>query len=73
VGNEVLLNAKNIQTVQPTRTLGPKLYRPFRILAKIGKSTYQLELQSHWRIHNVFHTSLLEPNQKNVIKGQLQI
>jgi hypothetical protein len=62
VGDEVLLNMKNIQTVRPTRKLAPKLYGPFCILAKIGKSPYRLELQSHWRIHNVFHTSLLEPN-----------
>jgi hypothetical protein len=39
-GDEVLLNAKDIQTVQPTRKLATKLYRPFRILAKIGKSAY---------------------------------
>jgi hypothetical protein len=46
VGDEVLLNAKNIRTVQPTRKLAPKLYGPFRILARIGKSAYRLELQS---------------------------
>jgi hypothetical protein len=46
VGDEVLLNVKNIRTVQPTQKLAPKLYGPFRILAKIGKSAYQLELQS---------------------------
>jgi hypothetical protein len=40
VGDEVLLNAKNIQTVRPTRKLAPKLYRPFRVLAKVGKSAY---------------------------------
>jgi hypothetical protein len=73
VGDEVLLNAKNIRTVRPTRKLAPKLYGPFHILAKIGKSAYRLELQSRWRIHNVFHTSLLEPHRNNVIKGRAQI
>jgi hypothetical protein len=72
-GDEVLLIAKNIQTVRPTRKLAPKLYRPFRILAKIGKIAYQLKLQSRWQIHNVFHTSLLEPNRENTIKGRSQI
>jgi hypothetical protein len=43
-GDEVLLNAKNIRTVQPTKKLAPKLYEPFQILAKIGKSAYRLEL-----------------------------
>jgi hypothetical protein len=45
-GDEVLLNAKNIQTVRPTRKLVPKLDRLFHILTKIGKSSYRLELQS---------------------------
>jgi hypothetical protein len=72
-GDEVLLNAKNIRTVRPTRKLAPKLYGPFRILARIGKSAYGLELQSRWRIHNVFHTSLLKSYPKNAIKGQSQI
>jgi hypothetical protein len=61
VGDEVLLNAKNIWTVSPTRKQVHKLYAPFRILAQIGKSAYRLELQSRWRIHNVFHNTLLEP------------
>jgi hypothetical protein len=72
-GDEVLLNAKNIRTVRPTRKLALKLYEPFRILAKIGKSAYRLELQSRWRIYNVFHTSLLKPYRKNAIKGRSQI
>jgi hypothetical protein len=55
------------------RKLAPKLYRPFCILAKIGKSTYQLEFQSCWQIHNIFHTSILEPYGNNAIKGWLQI
>jgi hypothetical protein len=43
------------------------------MLAKIGKSAYRLELQSRWWIHNIFHTSLLEPYRKNAIKGRSQI
>jgi hypothetical protein len=73
IGDEVLLNEKKIRAVWPTQKLAPKLYGPFRILAKIGKSTYRLELQSRWRIHNLFHTSLLEPYRKNAIKGRSQI
>ena len=46
IGDEVLLNTKNIRMVRPTEKLVPKLYRPFCILAKIGKSSYRLELQS---------------------------
>jgi hypothetical protein len=39
-GDEVLLNAKNMRMVRPTKKLAPKLYGPFYILARIGKSTY---------------------------------
>jgi hypothetical protein len=72
-GNEVLLNAKNIRMVRPTQKLAPKLYGPFRILAKIGKRAYRLELPRRWRIHNIFHTSLLKHYRKNMIKGRSQI
>jgi hypothetical protein len=72
-GDEVLLNAKNIQMVRPTKKLVPKLYGQLRILAKIGKSAYQLKLQSRWRIHNVFHPTLLEPYRRFAIKRRSQI
>ena len=35
VGDQVMLNAKNIRTKRPTKKLAPKLYGPFRILAKV--------------------------------------
>jgi hypothetical protein len=72
-GNEVLLNAKNIQSVRPTKKQALRLYEPFQILAKIGKSVYRFALQSRWQIHNIFHTSLLEPYRKNAIKERSQI
>jgi hypothetical protein len=73
VGDELILNAKNIRTVRPTRKLAPKLCGPFRVLAKIDKRAYRLELQSRWRIHNVFHTSLLELYRNNMSKGKSQV
>src|SRR5712671_2456545 len=65
VGDQVMLNAKNIHTKRPTKKLAPKLYGPFRILAKVGTRSYHLELQDRWGIHNVFHASLLEPHRAN--------
>lgn len=70
IGDLVMLNAKNIRTKRPTRKLAPKLYGPFKILEKIGKISYRLELQSRWRIHNVFHASLLEPYRANTLQGR---
>ena len=37
-----------------------KLFEPFRVLHPVGKQAYKLELPKKWRIHNVFHVSLLE-------------
>jgi hypothetical protein len=59
--------------VWPMKKLAPKVYGPFCILVKIGKCAYRLKLQSSWRIHNVFHNSLLEPYRKNAIIGWSQI
>jgi hypothetical protein len=47
-GDEVLLNAQNIQTVRLIQKVSPKFYGLFRILAKIGKSAYRIKCQTHW-------------------------
>ena len=68
-----MLNARNIRTKRPTKKLSPKLYGPFKVQAKIGSHAYRLELQARWRIHNVFHGSLLESYRPNRIEGRNQI
>ena len=60
-GDWVLLNAKHICTKRPTKKLAPKHYGPFKILDIIGSRSFRLELDKRWKIHNVFHVSLLEP------------
>ena len=38
------------------------MVQPFKILEKVGKSTYKLKLDPKWHgIHPVFHKSLLHP------------
>jgi len=41
--------------------LAPRRYRPFAVVAKISDVAYRLRLLDVWKIHNVFHTSLLTP------------
>jgi hypothetical protein len=65
VGTQVMLNTKIIRTRRPTKKLAPKLYGPFRVIERIGTRPYRLGLQERWRIHNVFHASLLEPYRPN--------
>jgi len=59
--DQVWLEATNLQTTHPTAKLAPKQYGPFKVLKKVSNIVYQLELPSQWKIHNVFHTSLLTP------------
>ena len=60
-----MLNAKNIRTKRPSKKLAPKLYGPFEILEKRGNRAFKLQLSPRWKIHPVFHVSLLEPFRKS--------
>ena len=68
-GDLVMLDGRNIRTKRPSKKLAPKKYGPFKILKKKGTRAYRLELHSRWRIHNVFHVSLLEPYAQNNLEG----
>jgi len=61
VSDLVMLNTKNIRTKRPSQKLGPKLYGPFKVLEKQGSRAHKLEISPRWKIHPVFHVSLLEP------------
>ena len=43
---------------------------PFRITEVLGPLTYRLQLPTSWRIHNVFHATLLKPYRENKTYGQ---
>ena len=58
-GNKVWLNNKYIKTKR-NRKLEAKFFGPFQVLHPVGKQAYKLELPKRWRMHNVFHVSLLE-------------
>ena len=66
-GEKVWLNSKYIKTKR-NRKLEAKFFGPFRVLHPIGKQAYKLELPKKWRIHDVFHVSLLE--QDTTRKGR---
>ena len=67
-GDKVWLNSKYIKTKQ-NRKLEAKFFGPFRVLHPVGKQAYKLELPRKWRIHDVFHVSLLE--QDTTRKGRV--
>jgi len=66
IGDMVMLNAKNIRIKRPCKKLAPKLYRPFKMLEQGGELAYKLELSECWKIHPVFHVSLLEPYRTSI-------
>jgi hypothetical protein len=63
VGDQVLLKTKylNIKHAETNRNLLPKWIGPFKIVQKVGPVSYELEMNLGWRVHPVFHVSLLEP------------
>ena len=61
IGDLVMLNAKNIRTKRRPKKLTPHLYGPFKVLEKRGNRAYKLDIPPRWKIHRVFHVSLLEP------------
>ena len=67
-GDKVWLNSKYVKTKQ-NRKLEAKFFGPFRVLHPVGKQAYKLELPRKWKIHDVFHVSLLE--QDTTRKGRV--
>jgi hypothetical protein len=66
-GDMVLLSTKNLQRSATVRDatghskvkLWPKFVGPYKVLKCIGTQAYRLDLPSSFKIHNVFHVSLL--------------
>ncbi len=58
-GEKVWLNSKYIKTKR-NKKLEKKFFGPFQVLHTVKKQAYKLELPHKWKIHNVFHVSLLE-------------
>src|ERR1700712_2354959 len=67
VGDLVMLNGKNIRTRRAAKKLDNKLFGPFKVNKVVGtrKMSVGLELPKRWRVHNVFHVSLLEPYRQS--------
>jgi hypothetical protein len=61
IGDLVMLNGKNIQTRRPSRKLDHKNHGPFQVEKVVSPLAVKLTLPRKWKIHNVFHVSLLEP------------
>jgi len=61
IGDLVMLNGHNIKTGHPSRKLDHKNHGPFQIEKIVSPLAVRLTLPRKWKIHNVFHVSLLKP------------
>ena len=52
-----------------TAKLAPKCFGPFTITKEVSPVAFQLELPVKWKIHNVFHASLLSAYHETTEKG----
>ena len=59
VGDLVLLSTRNLKMKGTPSKLQKRFVGPFRVTETIGEQAYRLALPDEWRIHPVFHVSLL--------------
>ena len=69
VGTKVWLEACNLKRNIVDPKFSPKREGPFVITKVLSSLSYQLKLPSAWKIHLVFHASLLTPYRENEIHG----
>jgi hypothetical protein len=69
-GDKVWLEGRNLTTTHPSAKLAPRRYGPFPITCVISRTSYQLQLPSQWKIHNVFHATLLTPYKETPLNGK---
>jgi hypothetical protein len=66
----VVLSGHNISTRRPSKKFANKLHGPFKVVKVLSRSAVHLELPKRWRIHNVFHVTLLEPYSQAKVSGR---
>ena len=69
-GDKVWLEARNLRGLIINPKFAPKWEGPFTITKVLSPIIYQLRLPKTWKIHPVFHASLLSPYRENKVHGR---
>ena len=68
-GQMVWLDTRHLK-MNYHKKMAPKHEGPFEIKDVLGLVTYQLKLPESWKIHKVFHATLLCPHKENEVYGE---
>ena len=69
VNDKVWLEARNLKRNILDLKFAPKREGPFTITRVLSPLSYELKLPTSWKIHPVFHASLLTPYHENEVHG----
>ncbi|CAI7764615.1 unnamed protein product [Closterium sp. NIES-54] len=61
VGDQVLLDTRNLNLSHLPSKLRPRFSGPFLVEAQVTPVTFRLRLPDTWKLHNAFHVQLLKP------------
>src|SRR6202041_2078405 len=72
-GSRVWLDGTNYKTIHPSKKLSAKRLGLFKVLERIGKSAYRLQLPASWRrVHPVFNEVVLDEHHDPIFASQRQ-